>query len=133
MSDERFRKQDRLHLSSEIERVFTRRCSVSDDLLVVYVAENGLARPRLGVSVSKRVGIAARRNYITRRLREAFRKSRGDLPVGFDILCVARRDAGDPASDVAGSLRTLAIKAVRRAGRTRTARKASADPGQAGS
>ena len=61
-----------------------------DALLIVYVAANGLAWSRLGISVSKRVGKAVQRNYVRRRIREAFRSMKADLPTGLDIVCIAR-------------------------------------------
>lgn len=46
---------------------------------------------RLGLSVSKRVaGGGVMRNRIRRRLRDAFRRARPDLPAGFDLIVSAR-------------------------------------------
>lgn len=46
---------------------------------------------RLGLSVSKRVaGGGVMRNRIRRRLRDAFRKARPNLPAGFDLVVSAR-------------------------------------------
>ena len=45
---------------------------------------------RLGLSVSRRVGNAVVRNGWKRRLREAFRAVRGQLPAGQDYVVVVR-------------------------------------------
>jgi ribonuclease P protein component len=79
---------------------------------VVYAAATDLNCSRLGISVGKRIGNAVRRHYVKRRIREAFRKSKADLPRGLDIVCVARPPAADATVDLAASLRNLILKAA---------------------
>ena len=117
--DQRFRRSERLRLRRDYARVFAAKCSQADGLLVVYVAPNDLGWSRLGLSVSKRVGKAVRRNYVRRRIREAFRTQKSELPKGLDIICVARPKASDVRYDVAHSLRTLIIRAARCLARSR--------------
>jgi ribonuclease P protein component len=59
-------------------------------LLVLYVAPNDLDRPRVGITVSSRVGKAVVRNRLRRRLREALRARLDRLSPGLDILVIAR-------------------------------------------
>ncbi len=47
---------------------------------------------RLGVIASRRVGGAVQRNRCKRLLREAFRHNQDQLPVGCDLVLVARRE-----------------------------------------
>jgi len=117
--DQRFRKSERLRLRKDFRRVFATKCSAGDGILVVYVTPNGLSHSRLGMSVSKRVGAAPRRNYIRRKIREAFRTSKGDLPAGLDIVCIAQPRAGDQKADLAGSLCKLMGHAQQRLERSR--------------
>lgn len=48
---------------------------------------------RLGITVSRKVGIAVVRNGVKRRVREWFRTGRERLPAGFDWVVIARAPA----------------------------------------
>jgi ribonuclease P protein component len=58
--------------------------------MVLHVAPNDLELTRVGITVSRRVGKAAVRNRVRRRLREAMRPRLQALPGGRDVLIVAR-------------------------------------------
>lgn len=57
----------------------------------VLTKENGLMITRLGITASKRIGNAARRNRIKRLIREFFRLNKASLPNGYDIIIIAGR------------------------------------------
>jgi ribonuclease P protein component len=86
----RFRKAEHLRLPSEFRRVYERRRSASDHLLIVYACENGLPYLRLGLSVSRKVGAATHRNRLRRLYREAFRLTRPEMPGGLDLVLIPR-------------------------------------------
>lgn len=58
--------------------------------LVLYSRPNGLPQSRWGLSISRRVGPAVRRNRIKRLLRESIRLLQHDLPAGYDLIIVVR-------------------------------------------
>jgi ribonuclease P protein component len=87
-------KRGRLSRSAEFDRVFRQGRSLANRVLVLYAfprSEEG--EPRLGVSVSRRVGGAVERNHVKRLLREAFQLEGGALPDGIDVVVVARPEA----------------------------------------
>ena len=80
----------RLRGKEAFTRVYDQRVRDSRGPLTIYAAPNDLAFSRLGLSLSRKVGNAVRRNRIKRLLREAFRLLRHDLPRGYDLLVVVR-------------------------------------------
>jgi ribonuclease P protein component len=92
-------KRRRLSRSAEFERVYRQGRSKSNRFLVLYAfpradgdTEAEPAGPRLGLSVSRRVGGAVDRTRVKRALREAFWAEAERLPVGSDYVVVARPD-----------------------------------------
>jgi ribonuclease P protein component len=98
-------KRRRLSRSAEFERVYRQGRSKANRYLVLYAFpregddapsgdEDG---PRLGLSVSRRVGGAVDRTKVKRVLREAFWTEAERLPTGSDYVVVARPDSRDLA------------------------------------
>jgi ribonuclease P protein component len=112
--DRRFRPQYRLRSGRDFQRVYRRRSVASDDKLVVHACENGLGHPRLGLSVSRKVGGAVVRNRWKRLLREAFRLRRLDLPQGVDLVIVPRAGTTVELSVLMDSLVGVARRAAKK-------------------
>jgi ribonuclease P protein component len=89
----------RLSRSAEFERVYRQGRSVANRHLVLYSFPNpDSASPRLGLSVSRKVGGAVERNRVKRLLREAFAEAVPRLAAGQDLVVVARPPAGELAA-----------------------------------
>lgn len=78
------------------------------------------ARPRVGFTVTKKIGNAVVRNRIKRRFRAASDGLEAEFATGTDYVIVARRDALDAPFDaltgeLAGALRAARLKMSRSA------------------
>lgn len=93
-------KRRRLSRSAEFERVYRQGRSKGNRFLVLYAFPregDGDDGPRLGLSVSRKVGGAVDRTKVKRCLREAFWAEAERLPEGSDYVVVARPDARELA------------------------------------
>jgi ribonuclease P protein component len=112
----------RLSRSAEFERVYRQGRSTANRHLVLYTFPNpSTSRPRLGLSVSRKVGGAVERNRIKRLLREAFASNEAQLPADHDVVVVARPSAAELAerdglAGIDAALRELIEKAGLRTG-----------------
>jgi ribonuclease P protein component len=114
MADSRFPKTLRLLKTADFDRVFARRRSQADGVLLLYGCENGLGVPRLGLVVSRKCGKSVARNQWKRTIREAFRISQHDLPPGVDLVVLPKAATPPPMLRVQQSLLALSWQAARR-------------------
>src|SRR5215207_5944069 len=66
--------------SPEFERVYRQGTAYRGKRFSVHAFPNEHGNPRLGLSVSRKVGTAVTRNTVRRRLREVFRASTSEIP-----------------------------------------------------
>lgn len=125
MTDQRFRPEYRIRRTVDFQRAYQRRCTAGDRTLLVFARRNGLPGPRLGLSVSRKVGGAVGRNRWKRLLREAFRIEREKLPAGIDLVVIPRPGAEARLTSLRQSLRELARRAARKLDRIEAAGVAS--------
>ena len=85
-------RRQRLTGSKRFSQIHIGGSSAANRLLVIRYLINGSSCSRFGFLVSKRVGNAAVRNKVKRRLREAVRLN--PVKAGWDALFIVRRGAG---------------------------------------
>ena len=105
-----FRASHRLRLPGEFSAVYDAKVRESRGPLTVYALPNELGHPRLGMSVSRKVGTAVRRNRIRRLIRESFRLLQHDFPRGYDLVVVVRPHEPLMLADYQKLLSAMAVR-----------------------
>jgi ribonuclease P protein component len=90
MSGLGFPARMRVRLDRDFQRAYDLRLRRDLGFAGLLAAPNGLDHARLGISISRRVGTAARRNRIKRLLRESFRLEQRGMPAGVDLIVQVR-------------------------------------------
>ena len=85
-------RNQRLTGSKRFSQIHIEGSSTANRLLVIRYLANGADYSRFGFLVSKRIGNAAVRNKVKRRLRELIRLN--PVKAGWDALFIVRRGAG---------------------------------------
>ncbi|MEJ7814201.1 MAG: ribonuclease P protein component [Rubrobacter sp.] len=80
----------RLTDSPEFERVYRQGTAYRGRLFSVHAFPNEHGNPRLGLSVSRKVGNAVTRNAVRRRLREVFHSCVSEIAGDMDLVVSAR-------------------------------------------
>lgn len=84
---------DKIHSltrNSDFRRAYTKGKSVVTPLVVVYLSRNREKARRVGITTSKKIGNAVRRNRARRVIREAYRPLASRVKRGYDLVLVAR-------------------------------------------
>jgi ribonuclease P protein component len=113
----RFSRADRVRRRRDFlaaSRLGRRAASREYVVIVAPTPSDASGRPRLGVTVSRKVGNAVVRNRIKRRIREWFRRDREAVEAGRDVVVIARPAAtGLSVGDTRALLSRLTSKADR--------------------
>ncbi len=79
-----------IHLNKEFKRIYYRSKSYVSPALVVYFTKNRAGFCRLGITASKKIGSAVKRNRAKRVIREAYRACLPQIDGHYDFVIVAR-------------------------------------------
>lgn len=113
MSGHRFLAAFRLKTRADFARVFAGKQTLADGVLRIHAAASTCGHPRLGLSVSRRLGNAVARNRYKRLLREAFRLSRERLPA-LDLVVIPQGRRRPTLEDFQASLVQLSRRLEKR-------------------
>jgi ribonuclease P protein component len=81
----KFPKTARILLKRHFQRIMKAGTKLSGFHIMIHYRAHSLARPRLGITVSKKHGKAHERNRFKRVVREAFRHCQHSLPQDIEI------------------------------------------------
>jgi len=109
-----FPPTNRIRSQQDFAEIYSARQRAGDQNLLVFAIINHLEQSRLGVSVSRKNGNAAKRARKKRLIREAFRLVRHQLPRGLDLVVVPRPDVDANLKQYQHSLKRLSQKLYRR-------------------
>ena len=113
MSQFSFGKHERIKKRKDFLRVYEDGVRVNSKNFIVILSRNQAGDKRLGITVTKKVGNAVKRNRIKRLLREFFRLNKKTLPDSLDIVIIVKK--GVPFltyNDVYEELATLLTERV---------------------
>ncbi len=96
-----FTKTDRILKRHEFIALSQKGRKVQNEQFIAIFNPNQHGRSRIGVTVTKKVGPAVKRNRIKRIVREFFRLNRHDLVGNWDINLIAKRQIADISSEQA--------------------------------
>ena len=88
-----FTKKERLLKSQEFIDAANKGKRFSTKNLTIFIKSNNIGIRRLGLSVSRKVGAAVKRNRIKRYLREFFRLNKEFFPPSSDISISVKQGA----------------------------------------
>lgn len=74
----------------DFKRLYARGRFMAQPLLVTYAMRNSKGISRYGITASKKIGNAVKRNRAKRLIRAAWQELEGGLPAGWDFIFVAR-------------------------------------------
>lgn len=106
----RFQKAQHLRNSRDFQHIYDAGQRAGDGNLLIFARRNELGITRIGLSVSRKHGGAVQRNRRKRMLRESFRLSQHQLPVGLDLILIPRHVEFPIQQDLQRSLRRLVDK-----------------------
>jgi len=91
---------EKLNENADFQRLYRKGAFCSLGAALIYVMPNKLPFNRLGITAGKKIGNAVKRNRAKRIIRAAYTAAELQMPVGIDIVVVARSILPDQKSDI---------------------------------
>ncbi|HSW38113.1 MAG TPA: ribonuclease P protein component [Acidobacteriota bacterium] len=113
-SSEEFPKRVRIIRSSDYRIIYKTGLKVYSERFILFGRFNHAGYPRLGLTVSRKVGGAVVRNRVKRLFREIFRRSIDQIPCRLDIVVNAKYEVAGAKYE---ELRAEFIEAARKLAR----------------
>jgi len=95
-----FKKEDKILKRREFLQL--QRCGkkIQDSNFIVIYSEGRFDKKRIGITASKKIGNAVKRNKIKRLIREHFRMNRDKIAEFMDINVIVKKRAGEISADM---------------------------------
>ena len=111
MEKQTFDRYERIRKKRDYVAIYERGVRRYSKHFTIIECRNQEGIRRLGITVSKKVGIAVQRNRIKRLLREFFRLNKSRFSFSQDIVIIAKKDAHTLAyRDVCRELENLLVR-----------------------
>jgi ribonuclease P protein component len=92
MPDENFSRHERLRKRSDFKKADKNKIArLVTKNLIILAAPNPYLHARIGITVTRKVGGAVKRNRIKRLIREIYRRNKQLFPFGYDYILIAKK------------------------------------------
>ncbi|MCI0489208.1 MAG: ribonuclease P protein component [Blastocatellia bacterium] len=109
---EKFPKTNRILKRDSFKRVYDGGRKFQARYFTAFVLPNSGSEPRIGITVTRKIGKSVQRNRARRLVREVFRKNKWLVPQGVDIVINVKKPLVEAVySDVEGDFRNFLEKA----------------------
>jgi ribonuclease P protein component len=103
-----FKKTDRILKRSDFLALAEHGHRLQNDVFIVVVLPGKTGRSRLGITVTRKVGGAVKRNRIKRLVREFFRRDDFRREGNWDVNIIAKKKAAElPSDTIFSALKSL--------------------------
>ena len=89
-----------LNRNEDFQRLYRQGAFCSLGSALLYVMPNRLPYNRLGITAGKKIGNAVKRNRAKRIIRAAYFAAEQDMPIGVDLVVVARSSLPEQSANV---------------------------------
>ncbi len=84
------REKTKINKNRDYKKIYSRGKSMASPVVVTYLLKSKLPAVRFGITTSKKIGNAVKRNRARRIIRAAFAELKNKVKNGYDLIFVAR-------------------------------------------